>query len=179
MDKTAIFVDLGYLNNITKNLGNLKVDFDKLVKSLIQENKEELYRVYIYYCPPFQSNPPTPEERLRKSNLDRFVSRLKKIPRFEIRMGKLTKTRSGDFIQKRVDTYFAIDLVKLAIKNSINNAIILAGDSDFVPPILEAKENDVIVKLVFYRDTIQDELYDCCDERQEITAEYLNQIKQN
>lgn len=176
-EKVAIFIDLGYLNGITKNLGNLKIDFDKLIKCFVDEEKEELYRAYIYYCPPFQSSPPTAEERLMQSNLDKFIKRLKNIPRTEVRMGKLTKTRKGEFIQKRVDTYFAIDLVKLAIKNSIKKAILLAGDSDFLPPILEAKENGVIVKVVYYKDTIQTELFEACDERQEINAEFLNTLR--
>lgn len=176
-EKVAIFIDLGYLNAITKNLSNLKINFEKLIKFLIEDGKEELYRVYFYYCPPFQSSPPTPEERLLQSNLDRFIKRLKLIPRVEVRMGKLTKTRRGDFVQKRVDTYFAIDLVKLAVKNSIKKAILIAGDSDFVPPVLEAKENDVIVKIVYYTGTIQTELFECCDERQEINAEFLNSVQ--
>ena len=176
-EKVAAFIDLGYLNAITKNLGNLKIDFDRLVRYFIDASKEELYRAYIHYCPPFQSSPPTPEERLMQSNLDKFIKKLKNIPRVEVRMGKLTKTRRGDFIQKRVDTYFAIDLVKLAIKNSIKRAILIAGDSDFLPPILEAKENDVIVKVVYYQDTIQSELFEACDERQEINAEFLNTMR--
>jgi len=105
------------------------------------------------------------------------MQRLKKIPRFEIRLGKLSRTRRGDYVQKRVDTYFAIDLVKLSVRGTIKNAILIAGDSDFVPPILEAKENGVIVKLFYYRDTAQDELLECCDEREEITAEILNSFK--
>jgi len=177
MDKTAIFIDLGYLNSITKKLGELKIDFDKFIKSFIDDKSEELYRVYCYYCYPFQSSPPTAEQKLRKSNLDRFMQRLKKIPRFEIRLGRLSKTKKGDYVQKRVDTYFAIDLVKLAIKNIIKNAVLIAGDSDFVPPIEEAKENGVIVKLFYYRDTVQDELLDCCDERNELKAEDLNNFR--
>jgi len=176
-DKVAVFIDLGYLNAITKNLGNLKIDFDKFIKCFIKENKEELYRAYIYYCPPFQGSPPTAEERLMQSNLDKFIKKLKNIPRVEIRMGKLTKTKRGDFIQKRVDAYFAIDLVKLAIKNSIKKAIFVAGDSDFLPPIIEAKENGVIVKVVYYQNTIQDELFESCDEREEINAEFLNTVR--
>ncbi len=177
MERTAIFVDLGYLNAITRKLGNLRVDYEKLVESLISKDGDSLYRVYMYYCPPFQGSPPTPEERLRKSNLDRFIKKLKNIPRFEIRMGKLTKTKKGDYIQKRVDTYFAIDLVKLSIKGSIKKAILIAGDSDFVPPILEAKENDVIVKICYYQNTIQTELLESCDESEEFTAEFLNKFK--
>jgi len=177
MDKVAIFVDLGYLNSITRNLSNLKINFEKLKYYFIDSSKEEFYRMYVYYCPPFQTNPPTSEEKLRKSNSDRFINMLKTIERLEVRMGRLAKTKKGDYIQKRVDTYFAIDLVKLAMKNSIQKAILLAGDSDFVPPILEAKENDVIVKLLYYGNTIHDELLDACDERLEITAEILNELK--
>ena len=177
VEKVGIFIDLGYLNAITKNLSNLKINFEKFIKCFIDESKEELYRTYFYYCPPFQSSPPTPEERLMQSNLDRFVKRLKSLPRVEVRMGKLTKTRKGEFIQKRVDTYFAIDLVKLSIKNSIKKAVLIAGDSDFVPPIIEAKENDVIVKLVYYGNNVPSELLEVCDERQEITAEFLNTLR--
>jgi uncharacterized LabA/DUF88 family protein len=92
-------------------------------------------------------------------------------------LGKLTKTKKGDYVQKRVDTYFSIDLIKLAIKRDINNAILIAGDSDFVPPILEAKENGIIINLKYYRNTVQDELLECCDEKSEITAEFLNKYK--
>lgn len=177
VEKVAVFIDLGYINAVTRKLGNLRINFENFIKSFINSEKEELYRTYFYYCPPFQSSPPTPEERLLQSNLDRFVKRLKSMPRTEVRMGKLTKTRRGEFVQKRVDTYFAIDLVKLAIKGSIKRAVLIAGDSDFVPPILEAKENDVIVKLVYYANTVQSELVEVCDERQEINAEYLNTLK--
>lgn len=177
MEKTAIFIDLGYLMAVTKKLGNLKINFETFTKAFIDSSREELFRVYVYYCSPFQSDPPTDEEKLRKSNTDRFMARLKRIPRLEIRYGKLTKTNSGDYIQKRVDTYFSIDLVKLAIKKDIQNAILIAGDSDFVPPIKEAKENGVIIKLHFYRDTAQTELLECCDERCEITPEFLNNHK--
>ncbi|MEK6913404.1 MAG: NYN domain-containing protein [Nanoarchaeota archaeon] len=177
MEKTAIFIDLGYLMSITKQLGNLKLDFDKFSKAFIDISKEDLFRVYVYYCSPFQGDPPTDEEKFRKSNSDRFMRKIKNLPRFEIRLGRLTKTKKGDYIQKRVDTYFSIDLVKLAIKKDIHNAILIAGDSDFVPPILEAKENGVIVKLKYYRDTVQNELLECCDEKSEITAEFLNSCR--
>ncbi len=179
MDKTAIFIDLGYMNAITRELGNLKIDFEKFIMSLLNPQTDEIYRVYFYFCSPFQSNPPTDSEKLRKSNHDRFMRKLKSIPRFEIRLGKLSRTKSGDYIQKRVDTHFAIDLVKLSVKNIIKKAILIAGDSDFVPPILEAKENGVIVKLKYYGDKVQDELLEICDEKEKISAEMLNSFSYN
>jgi hypothetical protein len=42
MDKTAVFIDLGYLNSITKKLGEMKIDFEKFAKSFINPYNEEL-----------------------------------------------------------------------------------------------------------------------------------------
>jgi len=177
MDKVAVFVDLGYINNVTLKFGNLKIDFQKLGIKLIDTNVENHYRTYVYSCPPYQSNPPTDEEKLRKSKYDRFVHNIISKSRIELRSGRLVKRNGGIFTQKRVDTFFAIDLVKLSVQKTIQKAILIAGDSDFVPAIKEAKEQGVIVKLYYYKDTVHNELLECCDEKEEITPELLQSIK--
>lgn len=178
MDKVAVFVDLGYLNKITSNFGNLVVSFEKLQKVLIDETTEQHYRTYVYFCLPYQSNPPTDDEKLRVSQNDRFIRRIKKIPHLEFRAGRLSK-KGISFVQKRIDTYFAIDLVKLSLQKTIQKAILIAGDSDFVPAIKEGKENGVIIQLLYYPKTVHGELLECCDERKEITPEFLQSVKKS
>jgi len=176
VDKVAICIDLGYLNKITSKFGNIPISFELLKDELIDKKTERHYRTYIYYCPPYQSSPPTPEEKSKVSRHDKFIHKLKNIPRLELRSGKLSK-RGSSFIQKRVDTYCAIDLVKLSLMKYVQKVILVAGDSDFVPAIKEAKEHGVIVKLIYYPKAVHNELLECCDDKEEITQELLQKVK--
>ncbi len=178
MDKVAIFVDMGYLNKITSRNGNLKIDFNKMPSNLILAG-EQHYRTYIYHCPPYQGNPPTADEKLRKSKYDKYIHNIAKGDRVELRSGRLVKKTPTLFIQKRVDTYFAIDLVKLSINRTIQKAILIAGDSDFVPAIKEAKEQGTVIKTFYCKHSIHDELTKACDEMGEITPELLQKLKYN
>lgn len=51
------------------------------------------------------------------------------------------------FEQKRVDIKLAVDLVLLASKRQITRAVLVTGDSDFLPAILAAKNEGVVVTL--------------------------------
>ena len=46
-----------------------------------------------------------------------------------------------------VDVLLSIDLVELSAKGNIATAILVAGDSDFVPAVKKAKDNGVRVIL--------------------------------
>ena len=67
-------------------------------------------------------------------------------------MGKLAKRgpdASGNpiFIQKRVDIMLGVDMVQMAATQQISRAILLAGDSDFLPAIEVVKQYGVLVIL--------------------------------
>ena len=51
------------------------------------------------------------------------------------------------FEQKRVDIYLGVDLVLLAAKQRIHRAILITGDSDFLPAIRAAKNEGVLIHL--------------------------------
>ncbi|MBI2543312.1 MAG: NYN domain-containing protein [Candidatus Aenigmarchaeota archaeon] len=172
MDKAAIFLDGGYFAKVLKNFGEVKVDFSKFSEILCKNADSERFRTYYYYCLPYQSNPPTSEESKRYSDANRFISSLKKLPRFEIRLGKLSY-QSGQFIQKRVDNLMTVDIIKLSATGHIQKAIIVSGDSDLVPAVNEAKDIGVITQIYYFQGTIHDELFTLCDDRFEITKELI------
>ncbi len=176
-DKAAVFIDGGYLVKILKNFGSVKLDFQKFSQKLVEISKSELFRVYYYNCMPYQSNPPTEEEKTRYSNMMKFLNKLKKLSRFEIRLGKLS-FHDGKFIQKRVDNLLTIDLIALSATGQIQKALIVSGDSDFVPAIQKSKELGVIVQVFYYPNTIHDELYMVCDDRFEIKKDLINSCLQ-
>lgn len=65
--------------------------------------------------------------------------------------------------------YFAgVELVSLAWKGSVDLAVVIAGDSDFVSVVEQVKDAGVVVRLLYFRESCHDELLDAVDERVEI-----------
>jgi len=183
MDKAAILIDNGYFKRAMSILGAGGLDFEQFSEWLCKKVNAEWYRTYFYDCMPHQSSPPTLEERERTSKMNRFVYSLKKLPRFEIRLGNLIRLSTGEFKQKGVDIKLTIDLVRLSIRRDIQKAVLVACDSDFVPAVQEAKNEGILVFACYSRARgcgIHDELHSVCDDRIELTPEILKQmVKKN
>ena len=130
---------------------------------------------------PYQSNPQTESEKRLYSGMDSFLCNLKQLPRFENRLGRLVKklrTPRG-FEQKGVDVLFAIDLVRLSAGHHIQKAIIVSGDSDFVPTVIAAKEEMVLTELVYCPKEFSRHLYDVCDDRTPLAEEFMKSVERH
>ncbi len=166
--RVAIFIDGAYLDFLQKEeFGNVHLDLKKLPIKLT--DSKEILRTYYYHCLPYQSNPPTPDEQRRFSNAQKFYNFLSTLDRFQARLGVLALRgydKKGDpiFVQKKVDILMGVDLALLSGKQQINEAIVLAGDSDFVPAVEAAKSEGVLVKL-YHGNNVHNELWACADER--------------
>jgi uncharacterized LabA/DUF88 family protein len=118
-------------------------------------------------------------DKQKTSAFDFFIAYLKKSPRFEIRLGRLQKI-GGDFKQKHVDVHMSVDLVKLSCKGIIDKAILVTGDSDFVPAVKVAKEEGIIT-ILYYSKTppmyVHNELLEACDEKYEIDQNLIDNSK--
>ena len=180
MGRVAVFIDGGYLQKVLQDeFGFRRINFGKLAKSLAGDR--EILRAYYYTCEPYQSNPPTAEESERFSRSQKFLYALEQLPRFEVRLGKLAyrgRDERGRPIlqQKRVDIQMGVDLVLLATKNQITDAVIVAGDSDFVPAIDAAKPEGVVIHLFHGADPHTD-LVSRCDERTRITESFVDSVR--
>jgi uncharacterized LabA/DUF88 family protein len=150
-ERLGIFIDGGYLDAILRDEFNLpRIDYKKLATELAAA--EPLLRTYYYTCEPWQSNPPTPDESKRFSSAQKFHNYLRRIPNFEVRLGRLAyrgKDSNGRPIleQKQVDILLAVELIRLSYRSAISKAVILTGDSDFIPAISIAKDEGVQVIL--------------------------------
>ena len=125
---------------------------------------------------PYQSSPPSAEEKARYAAIDRFIYSLKKIPRFEVRLGKLSYIH-GEFVQKRVDVLLSVDLVRMSWGRQIQRAVLLSGDSDLVPAVQAAKDAGVLTQVYYSRRSVHDELLQACDDRFEIIRELIDSVK--
>ena len=83
--------------------------------------------------------------------------------------------------QKGVDVRFSIDLVSLATDKKIDKAILITGDSDFIPAINYARETGMKIFLYCYKSKkhatsgreifYYSGLWYACDERVNITPD--------
>ncbi len=152
MARTCVFVDGGYFQKVLeKDFDKSRVDFAR-VGPVLAKDFEPFLRTYYYNCPPYQSANATERERALVANADRFYYRLRGIPNLELRLGRLEfrgRSETGEpiFQQKRVDIQLAVDLLTLAFSRQIATAVVIAGDSDFIPAFEAAKNQGVRIVL--------------------------------
>jgi len=152
--RAAIFIDGGYLLKALQE-AKLNPDYsrisDYILAPLRRQIPIDLLRCYFYYCPPWMSQNPTEDELRRMAAHDKFVEEIESIDRWKIRLGKLEKRRDGDrdvFSQKRVDVMLSVDMVRHAAAGHIQHAVLVAGDSDFIPAVNAAQEHGATITLV-------------------------------
>jgi uncharacterized LabA/DUF88 family protein len=187
MNRAAIFIDGTYLNKLLeREFHRIRIDYHLLAQHLAQE--ADILRTYYYHCPPHQSNPPTEDELQRARSSEQFFAALRRLPRFQVRLGKLAyRGQDNDgrpiFIQKRVDIMLSVDMVQLAATRQITQAVLLAGDSDFVPAVEVAKRHGVLMMLWHgptrggIGGSVHHELWNEADERYELTDEIIQTLR--
>jgi len=184
IDRVGIFIDGGYLDQILKHTFNrIRIDFEKLIRHLGRD--ERVLRVYYYHCPPYKDDPPSREQNERFARAESFYAQLERIPKFEVRKGKLAKRETPDgspyYVQKGIDVLLATDLVLLSAKQSISRAVVLAGDSDYLPAIQIAKNEGVHITLVHGPDGTyhKHDLWQHADERIALTEEIVQSMRRS
>ena len=181
--RLAILIDGGYFEKVIRNeFSGVRIDFKQFVE-ILSVGKEVL-RTYYYHCLPYQSARPTQEESERFARKESFFSYLKKLPRFQVKLGKLAyrgldPNGNKIFEQKGIDTLLSLDMVNLAATKQVSNIILIAGDSDYIPAIELTKTHGVGVILYHSqrRDNYHIDLWETCDERFPITQSVINKIK--
>ncbi len=188
MSRLAIFIDGGYIDKIAREFG-IWVNYVKFVNEIVftvsskTPNAIDLLRTYYYDCLPYQSDPPTDNERERFASKRKFFSRLGYIERFQVREGRLAR-RGFDtngkpiFQQKRTDLLLGLDFALLSSKRTITHAVLVAGDSDFLPAVEVAKQEGIAVWL-FHGLTPARELWLAADERSELDQDFMNRVARN
>lgn len=144
MRRIAIFIDGAYLDVIANQEQHRRADLSILPERVA--GGIEILRTYYYDAPPYQSDPPTPDEIQRTAAKDKRFAKLEQFPDFTVRRGTCVK-RGSIYIQKMVDVLLACDLLQLSFKKLITHAALVTGDSDFVPAIRIAKDEGVQIWL--------------------------------
>lgn len=184
--RAVVLIDNGYLSAILRDeYDEARIDYLALSEEICKGCHR--LRTYVYDALPYQSSPPTEEQKELLAGKQRFFSALTRLPSFEVRLGR-QRPRAGGYIQKGVDILLAIDMIRLSSKQQIQKAFVVGGDADYVPVVKASKDEGVSVTM-YYSATMQqmadgkqlrkysDELWTACDERKEITKQLIDKVR--
>ncbi|QVV90545.1 NYN domain-containing protein [Methanospirillum sp. J.3.6.1-F.2.7.3] len=173
--RSAVFIDGAYLIKLLESdFSGARIDLEKVSDQVCLDS--ERFRTYYYDCMPYQSNPPTEEERERTSRMNKFIAKISNLPRFQVKLGKLGKIGT-EYVRKRIEVLMSVDIVQLSWSKNIGTIIIISGDGDLVPAVTAARDAGVLVKLWYTRSSIHYELLDAVDEFHVIDQKLVNKIK--
>jgi len=188
MYKVAVFVDGRYLARVLMDhyrgednfARRRRVEHRKLINDLVAKAgaDRDIMRIYYYDCLPYQNEEPTYDQIMRLEGTQRFHAALRRLPRFEVRLGRVAYRGSDAegrpiYEQKRVDLLLGMDLIMHSVKRTIDEVFLITGDSDFIPAIQTVKAEGIVTYLV-YGGTAYQDLLDTADERIEITPDIIN-----
>jgi uncharacterized LabA/DUF88 family protein len=177
MNDVTTFIDAAYFYHVKADLGCANVDFSRLAEELAGGATGAETR--LYDALPFVSPHCGAEERARWERKRRFLDALSYLPGFVVRLGRtafrgVSEAGAAIYQQKRVDTLIAVDLAVMAAKRSIRHAVLLAGDSDFVPAVQAARAEGTAVHLV-HRGAHRD-LIAACDTSARIDRAFMDRV---
>lgn len=155
MKNTVVFLDAGFLSKLSKYMGNgsyIKFNIKEFSKKIAKKKNLFCTDIYYYTAPPFQSTPPSFEEKKRKESYDSFLKKINSDKMITVREGRVQKIKTSnstiEYKQKGVDTLLTMDLMLVPLKNEIKTIILVACDSDFVPVIQSLQK--LGIKIILY-----------------------------
>ena len=187
MEDTLVFMDEGFMDKLSKHLGNAnRIKFDKIkfAENIAKKQNFFLRHIFYYTAPPFQSAKPSENEIKRKRGYDSFIKSISKNKIITAREGRcqriINENGETEYNQKGVDTLMTIDLSH--IKDDfpkINKIILISSDTDFCPIIRDIKNRwkiDVMLYSYFDRKrnskfSVSNELLNCCSKYVQLTKQ--------
>jgi uncharacterized LabA/DUF88 family protein len=158
-ERVAIFIDAGNMFHASNYL-KIKIDYKKLINLLKRDRW--LLRAYFYTGIPSQDMIQEREDIFQQwKKQEGFLNELQKLG-IKVKTMPLKKTPEG-YIEKGVDVLLATDMVSLAFRNAYDTAILVSGDSDYVPVVEEIQELGKRVENASFKRTSSYELRKVCD----------------
>lgn len=170
--RAVVLLDGAYLDHLAQGPWAhggrpLPLDLRRLTRHLNQGRRPQA--VYYYYALPWISDPPLPAEHHFRGQQEKFLAFLASDPRWVLREGRVERrggTRPGDWVfeQKRTDVQIAVDMVRLAWRGEAEHIILLAGDSDLIPALEDAKAAGIRITLAYHPGAVHRDMLAACDD---------------
>jgi uncharacterized LabA/DUF88 family protein len=166
--KVCIFIDgSNFYHGLKSQFGNTHIDFYKLSQALCGSTRM-LIRTYYYNAPVNKDD----DEEMYKHQ-QRFFANLDRTPYLTKRLGRL-EHRDDHVIEKGVDIFLAVDMLKYGYNNSYDVAILISSDGDFSEAINAVKDLGKHVEYAHFPSGQSKHLLACCDRHILLTEDLLN-----
>ncbi|MDP3880043.1 MAG: NYN domain-containing protein [Dehalococcoidales bacterium] len=145
-ERVMIFIDGSNLyHSLKAYFHRTDIDIGKFAMKLL--GKRRLIRIYYYNARVGQKEEP---ERYR--NQKAFFDSVSAIPYCELRLGRLVYMNwpNAPPYEKGVDIQLTTDLLTHSFKNNYDEAILVAGDSDYVGALQAVKDNGKNVEVALF-----------------------------
>ena len=154
--RVAIFIDGSNLYHSTKtDLGRTDLDLEKFVGLLLDDRF--LVRVYYYNASVIQA-----EGEDRHKNQQRFFDAVRRVPYFDVRLGRLVR-RGSNIIEKGIDVRIAVDMLTMAHDDVYDVAVLVSGDADYVHAVAAVKGTGKQVEVACFKSSRSDQLMQQAD----------------
>lgn len=138
-ERVMIFIDNW---NITRNFQNLNIDCDykKFLSKITKNRKLVMTCLYMGVKKPISKKDAIYLKYLKKVGIKPIV-----------RAVKLSK---GKIVEKRIDVLIAVDMIYNGCLNKFDKAILVSGDSDFLPAVVKLREMKKEVELWSFKSSL-------------------------
>ena len=159
VDRVMVFVDWAYVIRGVQEIPNHQlVDVGKLATTLT--GRRRLIRTYFYEARIDQT--PNDHWRAQKQSQQRLESALTRIPSLEIRWGRLQISTEGSR-QKGVDVLLSLDMLRFALKDNYDRAILVSGDGDYSDIVRMVKDEGKTVEVAMFPSSTAQSLRQAAD----------------
>jgi len=189
ISKVMIFIDGGYLRKKVSEISDGNIDYNRLAMILTKNTarsgvKPQLMRVNYYDAIPNlkdvekMPDEPDPDNAFQEiqvilENQEKYLEKIRMLDLFDVRLGKLSWNAKGETRQKGVDSLIAIDMITKAYQNQYDEAVLVAGDTDFLEIVKAVKSiGPQVTGAYFENNTSHDLIYEF-DKRQPLRKDEL------
>ena len=186
LSRVMVFIDGHYLEKVIDDKkwtdkGSVGLIYQNIPNFLVGQTqrgsvKPELERAYYYNALTNLKDLDNIKDQKERDNLEKKMKEIiqKNEPRFDairlldmfdVRLGRLVYSKNGEPRQKGVDSLIAIDMLSKAFKKDYDEAVLVAGDSDFVEVVKAVKDAGVKVAGVFFKENTSKELIQSFDKQ--------------
>lgn len=170
-DRLMIFIDWAYVVACVRDIpGETRVvDVGKFASVLARGRR--VIRTYLYDGK--IENTPTEAWKTRQAAQQRLEAALAYVPSIELRWGRVQYS-AGQFRQKGVDVLLSLDMLRFALKNNYDRAILVSGDGDFADIVKMVKDEGRTVEVAMFASSKARSLVQAADVLVDLNADMLD-----
>jgi len=189
LSRVMIFIDGAYFRKTVSEKSDGEINYQKLAEILTVHtqrgnSKSQLIRAYYYDAIPnlrdIEKFPdePDPDDAFQDMQIllekqEKYLEKIRMLDLFDVRLGKLVWNAKGAKGQKGVDSLIAIDMITKAYENQYDEAVLVAGDADFLEIVKAVKSVGPQVTGAYFEDNTNLDLIYEFDKRQPLRIDYL------